>query len=99
MYAVAYRNLSGLLAMKTLHLTVSGEKHLATVTTHKSHNYLVVVVTVVLYVRVGLYCELSSLLDNSETFVTFCKRKVAYRYRKTSVIAGHAVNYLHYAWS
>ena len=74
MYAVAYRNLSGLLAMKALHLTVSGEKHLATVTTH---NYLVVVVTVVLYVRVGLYCELSSLLDNSETFVTFCKRKVA----------------------
>jgi len=32
----------------------------------------------VLYVPIGLYCELSSLLDNSETFVTFCKTKLAY---------------------
>jgi len=31
----------------------------------------------VLYGPIGVYCELSSLLDNSQTFVTFCKTKLA----------------------
>ena len=71
MHVVAYRNFPGLLAAKSISFGVSGEKHLATVSQLSGHG------VVGPYVPIGLYCELSSLLDNSETFVTFYKTKLA----------------------
>jgi len=64
--AAVWHNKSSLLAMAEPHLSVATSGNLG-------YNYP----DMVLYVPIGLYCEPSSLLDNSEIFVTFCKRKLA----------------------